>query len=83
VIALAGTRGRRQHLAASQYRENAAQAQALARDATLDRVRERHEHAAATWNNLAALSEAMLAREAMAARPAPIPAVDILDPARS
>lgn len=83
MITLANTRGRRQRIAADQYREKAAQAAALALTATLDRVRERHEHAAAAWNNLAALYETMLARQAMVAPPALIPAASALDPARS
>jgi hypothetical protein len=80
MIALERTRGHRQQVAAGQYHDNAAAASALALAATLDRVRERHEHAAVTWNNLAALYEAMPARQAIDALS---PAVDILDPARS
>ena len=83
MIALERTRGHRQQVAAGEYRVKAAQATALADAATLDRVRERHEHAAITWNNLAAIYETNLARQAMIAPPALVPALDVLDPARS
>lgn len=78
MTALARTRGQRQRMTASQYREKAVEATNLALAATLDRVRERHEHAAATWINLASLSETLLARQQMVA-PARQPADLILE----
>jgi hypothetical protein len=84
MIALPKTRGHRQRLAAGQYREQAAQAMALAGAATLDRVRERHEAAAATWRNLAIIYERnLLARQAPASSRMLAQALDLPNPTRS
>ncbi|HYD45811.1 MAG TPA: hypothetical protein VEA79_11165 [Phenylobacterium sp.] len=84
MIAPVRTRGHRQRVASGLYRENAANASALAGAATLDRVRERHEHAAAAWSSLAILHEkSLLARQAPASPAAPGHGPDPETPERS
>jgi len=47
----------KRHVRAADYRERALESVARAEASVLDRVRERHEAAAARWRELAALSE--------------------------